>query len=290
VQNIKTNILIITGLLWLSGCSFFQKDNERSVVAQVYDKPLYLDEIPKEVYQNKNPEDSLNSLHQYIENWAYQTLLIKEAERNVDTLKINRLVQKYKEDLLSETYKNLLLQKYIDTLVPQDTLQAYYQKYSGYFKAKENMILPKYLVTAKNNPKNNTLKKWFFSDQPDLQDSLIKNSNLLQQIDLTGKKWMNIEEFKEQFPAFKKINERYILKKSKKFVITDSLSLYLVFVKDIVLENEDLPLDFIQNDLKQLIFSKRKQQAVKKLEREIKQEAIKRKHFKIFKTKIKDEQ
>jgi hypothetical protein len=68
-------------------------------------------------------------------------------------------------------------------------------------------------------------------------------------------------------------------------MLTDSLSLYLVFVKQVVQSGENLPLDFIKDDLKQLILSKRKQNQLKKLEKDLKTEAIKKKIFKIFKTK-----
>ena len=278
---------MIFGLLF--GCQYFKKNTEGQVVARIYDKFLYFKDIPPALYKDKSPADSLNAVHQYIENWAYQTFLLQEARKNVDTLQINRLVQKYREDLLTETYKNLLLQKYIDTIIPADTLQAYYPAYNYYFKAPKDMVAVKYLVMLKNNSKSKTIKKWFFSQKPEWQDSLIKNMHAFEKMDLSGKKWFDIERLRKDFPVFKRIPSKYILKKSKKFVLTDSLRLYLVFVNDLVMQNETLPLDLVQNDLKQLILSKRKQQGLERLEKEIKQEALKRKDFKIYKTAVKNE-
>jgi len=94
---------------------------------------------------------------------------------------------------------------------------------------------------------------------------------------------MPVDDFKKKLPVFKSMNDKYILKKSKKFVINDSLSLYLVIIKDVVLQGQSLPLDFVKDDLKQLVLSKRKQEAWSRIENDIKQEAIKQKHFKIFK-------
>ncbi len=288
VPNIK-NSLLLTVVLWATSCGFFNKPIEKHPVAKVYDVFLYAEDIPKKIYLQKNKEDSISAVHNYIENWAYKMLLIKQAQKNVDTAQINRLVQKYHEDLLTETYKNLLLQNYIDTLIPKDTLQAYYQKYAYYFKANQPILSVKYLVTRKDNVKKDMFKKWFFSGKNQYEDSLIKNTKTITKMNLSGK-WFEIDKLKKEFRVFEHIPERYILKKSKKFVLTDSLSLYLMFINNLVLQNETLPLDFVQNDLKQLILSKRKQQGLKHLEKDIKQEAIKKRHFKIYKIATKNEQ
>ncbi len=284
VRNIKSKIVLIA-LLSLVSCQYFSKSVDKTPVAKIYDSYLYFEDISPEIYSRKSPEDSLNALHQFIEEWAYKTLLIKEAERNVDTVKINRLVQQYRHDLLTDTYKELLLQKYIDTVVPPDTLQKYYQKYKAYFIAEQAFIQPKYLVFDKRHPKRAKFKKWFFSDKVELSDSLIKNTEAFTKYDLMGNTWSSMPDFKKNIPVLKRTNDKYILKKSKKFVLTDSLSLYLVFVKDFVSKGQALPLDLVKNDLKQLILSKRKQAALSKLENNIKQEAIKNKTFKTFKIK-----
>ena len=282
VKNIKNSIGILI-LLLVTGCQYFHKNADKTPMAKIYQNYLYFEDIDPSIYRGKSAEDSLNALHQYIENWAYKTLILKEAEQNVDTLKINRLVKQYRQDLLTETYKQRLLQKYIDTLVPQDTLKQYYQKYRHYFTAQEPLLKLKYLIVNKQEPKIHLLKKWFFSNKQVYSDSLIKNTNLLSKFDIETNHWYKIPELKEKLPVFKHLPEKYILKKSKKFVLTDSLSLYLVFIKDLVLKNQDLPLSVIKDDLKQLILSNRKQAALSRLENNIKKEAINKKIFKIFK-------
>ncbi len=283
--NIKSKIrLAVIGLI-LAGCQYFQRDVDKTPVAKIYDTYLYFEDIDTAVYQQKSPEDSLNAIHQYIEEWAYRTLLLKQAERNVDTVKINRLVEQYRRDLLTDTYKDRLLQKYIDTVVTQDTLQWYYERYKDYFLSKEPEIKPEFLVVAKNHPKVNKFKKWFFSGKPAYFDSLIKNTNNFSKYNLSAGKWYLMKDFKKELPVFENMNDKFILKKGKKFVLTDSLSLYLVFVNDVVLKNQTLPLSIVKDDLKQLILSKRKQAALPELENSIKQEAISKKIFKIYKKK-----
>ncbi len=283
--NIKNKFwLTVIGLL-VAGCQYFQKDVDKTPVAKIYDTYLYFEDISSSVYTQKSREDSINAIHQYIEDWAYKMLLLKQAEKNVDTIKINRLVEQYRRDLLINTYTDRLLLKYIDTVVTGDTLQWYYDKYRHYFLSKESELKPKFLVVDKSHQKIQKFKKWFFSDKPAYFDSLIKNTNSFSKYNLTANKWYLVPDFKKELPVFQRMNDKFILKKSKKFVLTDSLSLYLVFVKDVVLQNQTMPLSMVKDDLKQLILSRRKQAAMSQMENNIKQEAINKKIFKIFKTK-----
>ncbi len=282
MRSIKNNILLLI-LFLASGCGLLGEKSNKTPVAQVYQKVLYLQDIPKSVYKGKSGNDSLSAVRQYIEDWAYQNLMIEEAKRNIDTLKINKLVKRYKEDLLTDTYKDLLLQKYLDTVIPIDTLQKYYEKDKAYFTASEPLISPKYLIADKSDKKIAKYKKWFFSSKPEWQDSLIKNSIHFKDFDLSGNQWYVISDFKQKFKPFSKYRDVNILKKSKKFVLSDTLSLYLVFVNNVVGKDQALPLGFIKDDMKRLILNKRKQKGLSRLQQELKAGAIQHKHYKIFK-------
>ncbi len=286
-RNIKNNlgILFLTILMSISGCHLTQNESGKTPIAKIYDSYLYLEDIPAKIYRGKSVDDSLSALHQYMEDWAYKTLILKQAERNVDTVKINHLTRQFKKDLLTETYKELLLQKFIDTIVPADTLQKYYQTYKQYFISTNNYVLPQFVVVTKRNAKVSKIRKWFFSGHAAYADSLVKNTPAFTHYNLEGNKWYKLTAFQKELPVLKKINEKYILKKRKKFVLTDSLSLYLVFIKNAVSKQEILPLELVQNDLKQLILSQRKKQALSQLKNHLKEEAISKKIFKIYKTK-----
>jgi hypothetical protein len=284
MQNIKNSILLFVIIGLTFSCQYFKRNVDKTPIAKIYDTYLYFEDITPDIYRNKTAEDSLEALHKYIEKWSYNMLLVKEAEKNVDTGRINSLAEQYRQDLLKDTYKELLLQKYIDSVIPEDTLQTYYQRYHSYFTADQSYLKAKYLIVNKNSPKVYWFKNWFFSNNLALTDSLIKYTNEFKQYDLEADKWISMSNFKDKIAVLKNTNEKYILKKSKKFVLTDSLSLYLVFVNDFIVKGQPLPLPLAKNNLKELIISKRKEAAVSTLEQHIKQEAINKKIFKIYKT------
>ncbi len=288
VQSIKNSLLLY--IIFISAsCQYLRKDLEKTPIAQVYNNILYLEDVNPKLYKNKNTQDSLKNIREYIERWAYKTLLTEQAKRNIDTLSVNKLVTQFKQDLLIDTYKDQLSEKYLDTIVYDAEIQKSYENNKQYFLARDHMVDVSILVINKENRDRNKYKKWFFSDKIEFRDSLVKNSWRFSNFNINKGNWKQLSEFKEDFAVFKRIRDAQILKKSKKFVLTDSLSLYLVLVNDFVKENDVLPLSFIKNDLKQLIINKRKQQVIAKLQNEIKSEAIKQKKYKIFKIKKNEE-
>ena len=265
-------------LLFLS-CS---RETNKTPIAKIYTKTLYLEDVNPDIYKNKNPEDSLRALRTYIENWANKRLFIEEAKKNVDTTKINHLVLQYKHDLLREKYLNKLVNKYLDTVISQDSLTKYYNNYKEIFTANEELVEPLILIIPKNNKKKYLYQKWFFDQKIKYQDSLFKHLGEFTQMDLTGNKWYSFTDLKKKFPVLKRYNSRQIIKKRKKIITTDSLSLYLMFINDVVHKGQSLPLKFIEKDIKQLILSNRKQEIEKRIMNEMKEEAIKSRHFTIY--------
>ncbi len=279
MKNIKNSILFLLAFLAFS-C---QKENaNKTPVARIYQKTLYLEDIPSSLYKQKTKEDSLRSIRNYIEEWANGQLFMEEAKKNVDTGKINQLVNRYKNDLLKEKYLNQLTNKYLDTIIPEDTLKVHYQNLKSVFTANEPLVRISYLVFDKKSKKKYKYQKWFFDQKIEYQDSLFKHTGEFKKMDLSEQKWYPVSQLYEEFPILKKYNRKQIIKKRKKIITTDSLSLYLMFINDVVYKGESLPMDFIKQDIKQLILSKRKQEIEKRIINEMKEDAIKKKHFVIY--------
>ena len=64
--------------------------------------------------------------------------------------------------------------------------------------------------------------------------------------------------------------------------LEDSLGVYLVFVEDVKLRNEQAPLEYSLPNIKQILLNKRKLELIKKLEKDITQDAIKNEQFEIY--------
>ena len=91
--------------------------------------------------------------------------------------------------------------------------------------------------------------------------------------------WIPLENVMLKIP-FSRIN---LLKKTKLLQKEDSLGLYLVTVKDVLLRNQIAPLSHIKSTIKQMILHQRKLQLIRDLEKIILKDAIQNKSYKIHK-------
>ena len=73
-----------------------------------------------------------------------------------------------------------------------------------------------------------------------------------------------------------------MLKKTNFLQLRDSLGLYLVAVKSTLERNQNAPLEYVRPTINQIIKNKRKLALIQKLEKEIKDDAIKNKQFEIY--------
>jgi hypothetical protein len=89
--------------------------------------------------------------------------------------------------------------------------------------------------------------------------------------------WTPLENVLLKIP-FSRIN---LLKKTKLLQKEDSLGLYLITIKDVLLRNQIAPLSYIKPTIKQMILHQRKLQLIRDLEKIILKDAIQNKSYKI---------
>jgi hypothetical protein len=89
--------------------------------------------------------------------------------------------------------------------------------------------------------------------------------------------WTSLENVMLKMP----FSRNNLLKKTKLFQKEDSLGLYLVAIKDVLLRNQIAPLSYIEPTIKQMILHQRKLQLIRDIEKIIVKDAIQNKNFKI---------
>ena len=77
-------------------------------------------------------------------------------------------------------------------------------------------------------------------------------------------------------------NKSQLLKKSNFLQLEDSLEVYLVYVNDVLLRNDQAPLEYAISTIKQILLNKRKANLVKELEKDITRDAIENEQFEIY--------
>ena len=278
-------------LLFVVGLSFFfiQCDNLQTVtdrpVARVENAFLYASELREAIGSYSSPQDSTIKAQAYISNWARKKLLYELSTINTSPEKraqLDALIDQYRVDLYAQTYKENLITRRLDTLVPETQLWEFYTQNQAVFTLKEPLcqyrLIKVPLENVELNQLRRSLRRFDSIDRVNL-DSL---SFQFADFQLNDSLWQPQDKLREQlnFDEAKRLT-RY-LKKSQFFEIRDSLEVYLLFVKDLLDQGDTAPYSYVSNTLKNIILNQRKLAFLRQFDNEIIQDAIQTKKVEFY--------
>jgi hypothetical protein len=280
---LKNQFYILVCVLFIS-CDFLglqKKDIPvRKPIASVHNNNLYTEDIKLLIPKNIEKNDSLVFTRSIINSWAVKQLLLKKAEDNNtqnDNSEINNLVKDYRQALLINGYKERLIKQQLDTLIEQQEIIDYYKLNSKNFRLNEELIKTRYLHFSNDLiDRKEVVKSFKKGTIEDLEELEIKQLTFKQMM-LNDSVWTPLENVLLKIP-FSRIN---LLKKTKLLQKEDSLGLYLITIKDVLLRNQIAPLSYIKPTIKQMILHQRKLQLIRDLEKIILKDAIQNKSYKI---------
>lgn len=280
------NILYIVVLPFFFGsCNYFKQETIKEPVARVNNNYLYVEDIAKLIAENTSAEDSTLIVNNYITRWATQQLLIDQAKINLTPDILNqydKLVKEYQNDLLTEAYKNVIVNKQLDSIITEQEYQEYYETNKENYKLTDPLIKLRYVQLPLNYEGlaevKEKLKRYNSKDKISLnsQDYQFVSSNFNDTV------WVKKEVLLHVLPVIRTDSEQ-VLKKSNFSQLQDSLGVYLVKIENVLNLNDTAPLSYIRPTLKQIILNKRKLELIKKLETDITKDAIETNNFEIYK-------
>ncbi len=249
-------------------------------IASVYDKNLYKKEVEFMLPKNVDTKDSVLLIRSLINSWAIKELLLKKAEENNsqnDNSQINTLVKEYKQALLINGYKERLIKQQLDTIIDQKEIEDYYHLNNNNFRLNEELIKVRYLHFSSDLIDTKEVVTFFKKGtMVDLEELELRQLSFKSMM-LNDSIWTPLENVMLKTP----FSRQNLLKKTKFIQKEDSLGLYLVTVKDVLLRNDIAPLTYIRSTIKQMILHQRKLQLIRDIEKIIVKDAIQNKSFKI---------
>ena len=273
-------------ILLATSCSYFKKSSEPEAIARVGEEYLFLQDIKDLVPKGSSKADSIQIVHSFINRWASQKLMIAKAELNLnDSQKIefDQLVQQYKIDLYSKAYLEELVKQTIDTVVTSEELKEYYSANKENFRTNESLLKLRYIHLQNDNPKYEIIKQKFFDFSK--KDQQFWETYVLQFKDfaLNDSVWVEMNQVYKKLPFVTPENRDSYIAAGKSIQYRDSLDMYLVKIVNVTNKNQVSPFEYLQPTLKQVIVNKRKVELIKKIEKEITDDAIKDKEYEIYK-------
>jgi len=279
------SLTLIFFLFFLSSCDYMGLEkqilNKDEPIASLFDINLYRKDIQNLIPKNISKEDSLIFVKSIINNWAVKQIILKKSLENSSSKlnnTINNLVANYKQSLLINSYKEQIIKQQLDTVIKEKELEEYYSKNKQNFKLNEELLKVKFLNFRKDLSTKKEVIRLFKSNEIEDLEALEKYRLNFKSYQLNDSIWVSLDNImlKTSFSKEK------LLKKTKFTLKQDSLSLYLVAVKDVLKRNEIAPISYIKQNIKQLILHQRKIELIREIEKIIVKDAIQNKSFKTY--------
>ena len=254
-MKIKNLIFIVFFSILLSCCQYF-KAKPVSSLARIQDDYFYFDDIKDVFSKNLSKEDSIIYVKNQIFKWAKNHILYDKALINLDKdeqSKLLELVQSYKNDLFSHSYKEKMVKALMDTLILDDEIKKYHNLNKSNFKLNQDLIKGRYLkIKADNYNIKDVVKRFrrFNIDDMEFLDSI---SLQFASYYFNDSVWINKNVFFNKLPEINLNIKNRILKKSLFHLIEDSLELYLIKINESIFRNDLAPIEFIRPTLKQIL-------------------------------------
>ena len=281
----RVRIITFFLLLIVLSCNFFKKTDEQIPIARVNESYLYYNDIKDLVSDDISKEDSSLVIQNFINRWATQQLFVDGAMLNLNEEKqeaFNKLVVQYKNDLYTKAYIEALIKRNIDTIVNKKEAQDYYNSNKEVFKLNEELLKFRYIHVDENIIDFKNIKEKFKRYNNEDKKELDSISIQFKSYSLNDSIWIKLSQIIDKIPAVTPENKNELLKKSNFVQLKDSLGVYLMQINDVLLRNDNAPLEYVKPTIDQIVINKRKLELIRELEKDITKDAIKNKQFEIY--------
>ena len=286
-----SNSILLLFILIFTSCDLIQMkkqekaDAARKPVARVQNTYLYLDDLDNLITPGISVADSITRVEAYVDNWTRKQLMISEALRkiNIDEAEVERKILDYRYSLIGYEYQTYYLKQNLNTEVSEEEIHTYYKKNVDNFLLKQNIIRGTYIKVSKSAPRTNKIQELILSkkedDKKNLKSYCLSFSSAYHLGDST---WVVYDDFVKNSPLAEIPNKIQFLQKNPFYETSDSDFLFFIKIDAYRISDDVSPLEFVKDDIKNIILNKRKVELAKRLEGEVYDNAVKNKDFEIY--------
>lgn len=279
-------IVAIVTLFMMFGACKNKNSQDSDAVVRVNDSYIYRKDLDKLVAPGTTAEDSLVIVNNYFNHWATQRLLLDVAAFNLSDEKkseIQDLVDQFKTDLLTAAYLERMVQQSVDTVVSESDLRNFYDENKDKLVSNEVLVQLRYVNVLNENPKLASIKKYFLSNKKQDFKKLEDLSLQMKSYALNDSVWVNMNQIYGKLPFITSDNIKSYLSDGLFYEIKDAESTYMVKVNKVLDKNSISPFEYIKPTLIQTVMNNRKMELIKKIQKDILDDANKNNQYEIYK-------
>ena len=270
--------LILT--LFVSSCiQNVNTENKGLLLAEAGDKNLYEKDVSFLFSGPESPDDSSRIIKSFINNWLRDQVMTIEAEKNLEAdAEINRMVQNYKDALLRMQYEQRLVTEVLDTLIFEQDIDRFYENNSEQFLSSSMLIKLRFVGFHANRSNIWPLRNEVFRTN-------ISNIELEEIVELNEGEWMLNPYLWYNFQEFNNLAENQLNRDNIvpgfEFSYTVEGQRYFIKILEVVSEGDIIPLEIVEDKVRQLIFLERRNKKIAEIRNEVFERNMRNQQIKI---------
>lgn len=293
LRNLKPINLFILFSFFLLSCDLINRkslngniENGQKPVARVHNQYLYSTDLEGLMRKGISKSDSASLAERFIQSWIKKQLLMNEAasRSDFDREALEAKVVNYRYDLMIHELEKNYIEKELNSEVSEEEIINYYKENLENFELKQNIIKCIYLKIPNDAPKIQRVKKLIRSTNSKEKDELKSYAyRFSPSYSLQDSVWINFEEIIAHTPFAGIANKVQFLKGNDFSEMKDDDFTYFLQINDYKISDQTSPLEFVKDQITNIIINKRKKVLAEKLEDQIYSKAVNDKDFEIFK-------
>ena len=289
INNRPTALCIaVIVLLAMTSCetvtSFVRELRYGQVVAKVGSHRLYASELASYIPDSASPEDSTRLALQYINTWASDQLFTDVAERELSKSEknVDSELEDYRHSLLKYRYEQKYVNQRLDTAVTKAQIEKYYDDHAENFKLSLPIAKAVYMNISADSPNLEIIKKKMRSDKPEarIEADSIAFSSAFRYTDF-GDRWVDLVKLSREVGT----DYGTLLSQGRDGYAElpdGNGNLNIVYFFSLMRAGQTGPVEYFEEQIRDIILSTRKQALLSRLERDMIEHARNQENFVIY--------
>ncbi len=277
----KRSLFIFT-ILSITACSSISDNNSNDLIARAGENFLYQNQLPSFLSE----QDSILRYLNYIETWAKEKILYDLSLTNLSQSKKNDLdllVEKYKVDLYINSYKDLIVNSRIDSIVTDEEIESFYNRNIGNFKLNENLLKYRYLKVPSDNINISRIRRYIQRLNENDREFLDSLNFQFADLKINDTMWFTEREVISSIEFINQKNKSNYMRINRLYELEDDQYTNYFIVKDLLKSGNIPPLSYLYDRIKSNIINQRKLNLIQNINNEILNDALKSSKYEVFK-------
>lgn len=280
---IRSFLILISALLVCS-CNLWESFSKGDKLAQVGSAVLYKSDIETIVPRGITGADSMAIIRQYVESWAIKQLMLLQAEEQLpkSDKDVEKELEDYRMQLLIFRYENRFVEEKLDTLISDKEMEEYYNAHKESFRTKNGLVKARLVKIHNSSPNLQIVRKLAEQKDPENIEELEELAyNSAYKYSTYNHAWVDLQIVAREIGCdLQKLQEQLAVKDI--IELKDSVYTSILQVGEYVKPEELSPFEYNPDKIKDIILTRRKQELLMNLQKDILNNALDNKKLKII--------